>query len=230
MPGRSTSKNRPSAPFLAVTVYATAPEAHTFDGVTEVLHQLGNRTGLREIARLDEGIAEPVTIGELFQLHRFGPARCEYARRWSPDDRHPIAVLLPAAELGYPIDHLTKHQIAAAAKRRRFARQLLQHLSTLPDILYGTIDIEQPFPTPAAMPSVPLSPDLYLSNDLLLPGTVDAVDSLYESMNGESKTWPNGRFYTLRDPKTTSEIRPLSTTLTEVVARAVTARQHRGEV
>ncbi|MFE3544416.1 hypothetical protein ACFXK0_15755 [Nocardia sp. NPDC059177] len=205
---------------MTVTIYSTHPEGHTFDGVAEILRTIGCPTGLRTTT--------PFGDAELFQLPRFGPARCEHTRRWSTHDRFPVAVVLSAAELGYPIDHLGKSAITAAVRRTKFTRELLQRLSAVPGVLYGTVDIEQPVPTPTALPSLRLPLDLYLSNTLLLPDTVRHLDQLYAGAEGSSITWSHGRFYTtLPDPRGMRRRRPdnenLSAAVTATVARAITS-------
>ncbi|MEU4411608.1 hypothetical protein [Nocardia salmonicida] len=240
------SRKQPSAPFVTVTIYSTGPEDKTFDATKGILGEIGSSTGIVSVVSVENSSigrpldaanagnmrAESVTedfriVGELFQLPRMGPAYCEYARRWSDQERCPVAVNMSGEELGMPIEYLDKKQIALANKRQEFAKKLLRRMSTISGVLYGSIDIEQAVPTPSALDSVPLPLDLYISNLLLDPEVLEKLGLLYGAVNGTQTSWEDGIFYSpfssirLRDPRGRRNVTHLAELITPVVADAV---------
>ncbi|TCJ94095.1 hypothetical protein [Nocardia alba] len=235
------SKKRPTAPFVTVTVYSTSPEEETFGAVTEVLRDVGTATGVITESAVDHGngggtsgvgdtpgISGEKThvIGELFQVPRIGPAYCEYVYRRSDSDRHAIAVNMSAEELGIPVEYLNRDELISADRREKFSRTLLHRMSNISGVLYGSVDIEQPVPTPSELTSMPLPVDLYIANSLLTAEVVENLEYLYHKVNGTSTLWENGVFYTpfrsvrARDPRGRRNVVNLEKDVTPVIATA----------
>ncbi|KAF0847583.1 hypothetical protein [Nocardia caishijiensis] len=243
------ARRHPNAPFVTTTIYSASPEEETFRRVTEILADLGSSTGSVRYAPYDVGfvgdLPTPMDVSgkmesnsdgptvarrpieELFQLPKFGPAVCEYTRRWGSVDRFPVAVNFSAEELGMPVDYLDKGQLLLAGKRQKFTRQVLRRMSDIPGGLYGSVDIEQPVPTPHALSSVPLPLELFVSNRLLSVGVQNRLEDLYSSVGGTLTLWDNGSFYTPfpnvrdRNLRRRPDLRDLAKAVTAVVAAAI---------